>query len=323
MISVIMPAYNTSKFIGEAIQSILNQTFKDFELIIVDDGSTDKTLALINHYAKLDARIRVIALPHRGMASATNAGVNAARYPWLAFADSDDIAIPSRLEKQLKAAEAHPDVIGWGSYFCFMRSTGENLSVKICGPVSKQAFKTLRHQGQNPIVYQATLFVKKEIFIKEGGYSPKYQTVADVELIDRLANHGPLLVIPEPLVLYRVHSKNTSIQNGFNQWIVGKYLKMRHQARLAGYPSISFEAFLEKVQPHSWITRLRCFINSSSFFYQKAGVYFFEKKYIIAFSYLGLSILINPLYAFVHIWQQLLSPQARRCLKNTAIPSNG
>ncbi|RKZ63736.1 MAG: glycosyltransferase family 2 protein [Candidatus Parabeggiatoa sp. nov. 3] len=321
MISVIMPAYNTSKFIEEAIESILNQTIKDFELIIVDDGSTDKTVDIINQYAQQDSRIRVIEVAHSGMAGATNVGVKAARYPWLAFADSDDIAVPSRLEKQLKAAETHPHIVGWGSYFCFMRSTGQNLSVKIWGPVSEQEFDTLRRQGKNPIVYQATLFVKKEIFMKEGGYLPKYQTVADVELIDRLGNHGPLLVIPEPLVLYRLHPKNTSIQNRFNQWIVAKYLNIRHQARLAGYPVLSFEAFLEKYRQHSWLTRLRCFMSSSSFFYQKAGVYFFEKEYITAFSYLGLSMLINPLYALPRIWQQLLSPQARRLLKNPAISS--
>ena len=317
MISVIMPTYNTSKFVAEAIESILNQTFKTFEFIIVDDGSTDNTLNIIKSYAKQDSRIQVIEVAHGGMAYATDIGVEAAKYPWLAFADSDDVAVPNRLEKQLNAAQANPNLIGLGSYFYFTKSNGQPLSVKTWGPKTEEEFYSLQQQGHFHLVYQATLFLKKEIFVKEGGYRPIFQTAADVEFIARLCNHGTILVVPEPLVFYRLHAKNTSIQNCFNQWSVGKYLKARHQAQLAGHPEPSYQKFLAKNSRKNWLNRLHCFMTSSSFYYQKAGVYFFEKQYLSVLFYLGLSMLSNPFYAPPRIWQQLLSPKARHWLKLT------
>jgi len=312
-----MPTYNTSKFVAEAIESILSQTFKTFELIIVDDGSTDNTRNIIKYYAKQDSRIRVIEVAHSGMANATDIGVEAAKYLWLAFADSDDVAVPNRLEKQLKAAQRNPKLIGLGSYFYFTKSNGQPLSIKAWGPKTEEEFYSLRQQRYFHLVYQATLFLKKEVFIKEGGYRPIFQTAADVEFIARLCNHGTILVIPEPLVLYRLHAKNTSIQDCFNQWIVGKYLKACHQKQLAGHPELSYPEFLAKYSRKNWLNRLHCFMTSSSFYYQKAGVYFFEKQYLPVIFYMGLSMLSNPFYAPPRIWQQLLSPKARKWLQLT------
>jgi len=116
MISIVMPAYNAEKYIAQAIESILNQTFQDFEFIIVNDGSTDNTLKIIEQYAAQDRRIRLVQIDHVGTSAAKNAGVEVAKSDWIAMMDADDISLPQRLEKQVQAAQKSPTVVVWGTY---------------------------------------------------------------------------------------------------------------------------------------------------------------------------------------------------------------
>src|SRR3954447_7753370 len=103
-VSVLMPCYNAERFLPEAIQSILDQTFRDFEFVIVDDGSTDNTRNVLRMFAEGDDRIRVIDNDHGGISGALNRGIQECRGEWIARMDGDDIALPDRLEKQIAAA---------------------------------------------------------------------------------------------------------------------------------------------------------------------------------------------------------------------------
>lgn len=110
MVSVIMPTYNRQKFLPRAIDSILAQTYKDFEFIIVDDGSTDNSIHLLKDYAQKDERIRVIRnKENKGISYSRQLGLNAARGKYIAIMDSDDVSLPIRLEKQVTYMENHPD----------------------------------------------------------------------------------------------------------------------------------------------------------------------------------------------------------------------
>lgn len=110
-VSVVMPVYNGEKFVARAIESILAQTFRDFEFIIVDDGSTDATPTLLNEYAARDARIRLLAQPRNtGVAKAASRGNSTAGGRYIARMDADDVSLPRRFEKQVTYLDAHPDV---------------------------------------------------------------------------------------------------------------------------------------------------------------------------------------------------------------------
>src|SRR5512138_1536925 len=116
MISVIIPVYNALPFLTDAIDSVLAQTHSDLELIVVDDVSTDGSLAVAESYIGRDARVRVIRQSTNGGSSATrNRGAEEAKGDWLAFLDNDDISHPRRLELQLQAADEDPSVLLWGS----------------------------------------------------------------------------------------------------------------------------------------------------------------------------------------------------------------
>ena len=111
LVSVVMPVYNTEKYVGEAIESILGQTFSDFEFIIVDDGSRDRSPAIIRDYERSDERIRCLRLERNaGTAAAKNHGIAAATGEFIAGMDSDDVSLPERLGKQLEFLRANPDI---------------------------------------------------------------------------------------------------------------------------------------------------------------------------------------------------------------------
>ena len=114
-LTVLLPVYNQERYIREAVESVLAQTFRDFELIIIDDGSTDGTAEILGEFD--DPRIRMIRGDHKGFVTALRAGIDHARAPWLARMDSDDISAPDRLERQMKFLAAHPDCVFVGSVF--------------------------------------------------------------------------------------------------------------------------------------------------------------------------------------------------------------
>src|SRR3954464_8988356 len=114
MISIVMPAYNSSAFIREAIDSIISQTYPHFELLVCDDGSPDDTQEIVREMASRDNRIKLIVNQHGGVSRNCNVGLKMAKFPWIARLDADDVAVPDRLETQIKAAERDPKVICWG-----------------------------------------------------------------------------------------------------------------------------------------------------------------------------------------------------------------
>src|SRR5687768_1555420 len=116
MISVVMPVYNGERFVSQAVDSVLGQTFRDFEFLIVDDGSTDHTPEILRAFERRDGRVRVIQNNHGGISSALTRGIDESRREWVARIDADDIALPDRFEKQMRTAAANPKVVAWGTY---------------------------------------------------------------------------------------------------------------------------------------------------------------------------------------------------------------
>ena len=110
-ISVVMPVLNGEKYLAEAIESILNQTFQDFEFIIVDDGSTDQTPEILRSYANKDSRIQIVTNPiNRGIGYSRNRGIALSRGEYIANMDADDLCLPERFEKQVRFLDSHPDI---------------------------------------------------------------------------------------------------------------------------------------------------------------------------------------------------------------------
>jgi GT2 family glycosyltransferase len=201
-ISVVMPVYNSEEYASEAIESILNQTEKDFEFIIIDDGSTDNSEKIIKSFH--DQRIKYFKKPHSGIIDSLNFGIKEARSEFIARMDSDDISIPERLEKQILFFKNNPDYALVGSCAIKIDEFGEESGNLDYPPVSWKEIKkySLLH---NPFIHPTVMF-KKELILTVGGYR-NFKHAEDYELWTRIIYKYPCANIAEPLLKYRIHSK--------------------------------------------------------------------------------------------------------------------
>jgi glycosyltransferase involved in cell wall biosynthesis len=323
MISVVMPCYNAEPFVRSAIESILNQTFQSFELIIVDDGSTDGTIDIIQSYAAQDDRIRFLQTGNMGSGSggaAKNLAIAQARYDWIALNDHDDISLPDRLEKLIRIAATQPQIVAWGGYVHHINATGKILSFQAWGPTSEAEFYALRQSGKPTFVLQPTAIFRKDIFLKAGGYQAAFKGADDLDLFDRMGNYGAMVAIPEPLALYRVHLNSMSAERFFHQDDLTRYILLRCQARVADRPCPDLETFLAAQSKRSPLSRLRDAIETRGrYYYRQSGLSYAEGYYLRAIQLFGLSVLLRPGYSLPRVWRQLLSAKARRWAQQTQV----
>ena len=200
LVSVVLPVFNCPSYVGEAIQSILDQTFLDFELIIIDDGSRDETPEVVRKYT--DPRIRFFAQTNQGLAATLNRGIGLAQGRYVARQDQDDISAPERFRKQVAFLEAHPNcaLIGtWAEIWKERASTGREHHHPSDNSTLK--FELLFN---NPFVHSSVM-IRKSALDRLGPYCTDQarQPPEDYELWSRIARHYEVANIPEVLHMYR------------------------------------------------------------------------------------------------------------------------
>jgi len=218
LVSVVIPAYNRAGSIRVAIESVLRQTWSGFELLVVDDGSTDDTMA---EAAKVsDPRLRLVANPRNmGAAGARNTGVAEARGTWIAFQDSDDEWLPTKLEKQM-ARQAEPGA-GFVGAYCGLLTLGllgdrdgERPRLRY---VPDPAIRGVEGDIVAPLLHgnmisTQTLVVRRDLFLELGRFDEDTTPIEDWDFVLRLANAGPIAFVDEPLVHQRF-SANSITRN--------------------------------------------------------------------------------------------------------------
>src|ERR1700748_3197615 len=207
-VSVVMSAYNAAAFIKEAIESILNQTYENFEFIIINDGSTDTTQSIIESYK--DTRIKLINQENKGLSKSLNIGIRNAVGKYIARMDADDISMPDRLEKQYHFLEKNLNCVVVGTNAKFIDANGHYL-YNSDFPLEWTDIKNkLPH---SPFFHSSTMFLK-EIFFKAGGYMEDvFHHFEDKILWNKMAVFGELRNIYEPLIYYRIVPSGISNRN--------------------------------------------------------------------------------------------------------------
>jgi len=208
-ITVFMAAYNAASYINESIKSILNQTFEDFELLIVNDGSTDETVPIIKKF--VDPRIRLVHNDrNRGLVYTRNVALTAARGEYIAVLDSDDLATPNRLELQYNFFKQHPDVALCGGHGIVIDKHGDTLKDnRLNVPIGRDNIK-MRLLFLNTYV-NSTVMYRTAVFKALQGYQD-YAPAEDYDLFIRIADQYPVDNLDQVLVKYRDHDSNTSLQ---------------------------------------------------------------------------------------------------------------
>lgn len=324
-ISVVMPVYNASQFLKLAIDSILGQTYTDFELIIINDGSTDDTDAIINSYT--DKRIKYhINSVNLGIVQTLNKGIDLALGKYLARMDADDIALPERFEKQHQLMDQNPEIAVCGSQAFNINDSGIKTGNNNF-PVSDKEIKAqlLFH---NTFIHPTTFF-QTEV-IKKYKYHPTYQYAEDYFLFAQIATNHQVANHPDPLLLYRVHELNTTATKA-------KEMKQAHMKvinyqasillnekvdhlfleQLYALPAYTFTRFNVSVYRKVLSTLLRANklnpIYDSQAFHDVLHLYWYQVLLELGKKNAFYSFMISPILS----WHALTFKQIRRLLKTS------
>lgn len=202
---MVMPAYNAERYLRESILSILKQTLVDFEFIIIDDGSTDNTPAILRRLAASDSRIRIITQPNAGVTAALNRGVAAANSEIIARMDADDISHPDRLQTEYDYLNQNPDIVLVGTDYNIINQSGQILS-RIRVPNEDEDLRVLLRLN-SPFAHGSVMYRKAD-FDRAGGYRKAGGSAEDYDLWVRFADFGGLHVIPKVLFQWRLGDSN-------------------------------------------------------------------------------------------------------------------
>ncbi len=216
IISVLLPVYNGDRYISEAIESILTQSFSDFELLIINDGSTDRSRQILERYATQDDRIRLIHRENRGLIQTLNEMLALAQGEFLARMDADDISLSDRFALQVNFLQQHPDYVCVGGAYDLIDAKGRtvlHLTMPETNPEIQQAILS----GQTIINHPCAL-IRRSALQQIGGYDESMQTVEDLDMLLRIGEIGLLANLPNPVLKYRFHMQSVSAQRSDFQY---------------------------------------------------------------------------------------------------------
>ena len=312
-LSIVMPAFNVAEYIDRAIDSVLAQTFTDFELVIVDDVSTDDTWEIVKRRAAADARIKPFrAEENAGVGPTINRGIQLSRAPLIGRLDADDMATPDRFQKQIALLEANPHFAVVGSYASHINENDDILSLSPTGPSSEEEYHELRDRGEPTMVFGGSALFRRELFDRVGGFDPALVNAEDLDLFDRMSDYGPVVAVPEPLLLYRLHGDSNVRRTFFEGRQIHRWVYTRREARHSGLATLSYDEF--KAWECSLPIWKRAYIwleDRSQLYYREAGLAYGNRDVLQLALNLAKAVLANPLWVTRRLWNQRLSPAAR------------
>lgn len=226
-VSVLMPVYNGEKYIGEAIQSILDQTYQNFELIVINDNSTDNTAKVIKSYQKqYPHKVKMISLRlQHGAFGAANLALKQAKGEFIMAMDSDDISHPDRMAKQVAFLLTHKEVIVVGSHSDLIDQDGRYIGKKNF-PKDHQELYNMYFEV-HPMVHPSCMFRRSLLPNYNKIYQDEYGVSDDYFTLFTLLNYGKFANIPETLFYYRIHLKNSSLQKLKSKLFVSVKIRLR------------------------------------------------------------------------------------------------
>lgn len=291
MISVLMPVYNSELYLEDAVQSILDQTYKNFEFIIIDDGSVDNSLAILESFK--DNRIKLVKKKNNtGYTSLLNESINYAKYDYLARMDSDDVSNKDRLLKQFKFLEKNKDYSVVGSNIRLINTKGQFIRNGKYPETDKQIKSKL--SSFSTFAHPACLIRKKKL-IDIGGYRTIFEPSEDYDLWTRLALNSKMYNIQEYLLDYRIHGKSVSSKRGIDQQIKTFFIQKNFDNLKNGNPDLVDINNLTKIDLET-CSKLFNDLKNLKFLidYHKIKIDFNKKSYLTAFFKTILILFLYP-----------------------------
>ena len=311
LVSVVMPVFNGERFVEAAIASVLGQTHGHFELVVVDDGSTDGTGRILQRLAATDSRIRILAQDNQGVAAARNRALAACRGQWVANLDSDDRMLPSRLERQLAFIDAHPDVKVCACRACYINPTGRAIGRTKLEPfTSAAALKRYLADGGIVGVNHSSVMMHRPTILALGGYRTRFRSAEDLDLWNRVVDAGHLLLMQdEVLSEYRLHEGSMVTASMADVLMDFEWMKAGILARRAGEPEPDRETFLAAWRSRPWYQRLWSHLfHLANRQYRAAGFDVASGRWLHGAGRLLVAGLCRPDYVLSRLSSQLARP---------------
>lgn len=249
-VAVVMTVYNGMPYLPEAVSSILEQTYTDFEFLIVNDGSSDGTAAFLASLT--DPRVRVLTQSRQGQQAAADLGIQSTQADYIARMDSDDVASPTRLEKQVAYLDQHPEVGLVGTQITRRGDRGFGLTSHL--PMEHDEIVDDLMHNRHSMCNPSTM-LRRKLYIALGGYWI-YNIAEDWDLFLRLAEVSRLANLDEPLLSYRFHSGSINGRRIVEAQLYNEYAAHLAKLRATGQPSVPYEDFLAKHRSQSFPSSL-------------------------------------------------------------------
>lgn len=214
LVSVVMVVCNVDRFLAESIESILEETFRDFEFVIVDFGSTDNSKSIISGFAARDSRVKFHIIPSCGLAEARNAGCLLAQGRYIAIMDADDVSVPNRLLWEVDFMEKHPELGVLGGAVEWINAKGKPLMIAR-HPLGDRELQSdlLIHS----VLWQPTVLIRRDAFARVGGYRGIFAPAEDYDLWLRIAEHFQIANLEQVVLEYRIHPYQVSLRRRTQQ----------------------------------------------------------------------------------------------------------
>jgi len=317
-VSVVIPVHNGERYLSQAIESVLAQTHRDLELLIVDDGSTDGSRAVAERFARRDGRVRVLAQPNRGVAGAGNRGLEEARCEWVARLDADDVFLPGKLERQVAFLRRNPEVKIVGTLACFVNHAGKFLGlVGTEGPFTPSEYDRLVRENRPIYFVNSSTLMHRETILAVGGYREAFAPAEDVDLWIRMQERGHLMLkVPEPLLLYRMHGASLTMTQNARQRLLHRWAIACGKARVKGIPEPSFDRFLEGEKRRPVRERAGVFRRETGErLYQRAALDFAEQRPLRMILTLLAAAAMHPRHVIPRLYARKIEPLLNGRLK--------
>ena len=232
--SVIIACYNAEKYLKQSIESVRNQTFKDFEIIIVDDCSEDSSLAIADYYAQIDSKIKLVRTSaNLGACAARNVAINYAKGQWLSILDADDFYAREKLEFQYRhIMSSAENLVLCGTACRLLDAEGVEISSIVYPSESHKLRLHLEHQKKFPP--HSSIVIRTEVFRRVNGYNCRFLRSQDSDLFLRLSDYGTFASLQYPLTNYRIHESNLTLsatKQGYSQLAYGTAARVCHRLR--------------------------------------------------------------------------------------------
>lgn len=296
--SIIVAVYNAERFLAETLRSFQAQTLKQFEVVMVNDGSTDGSAQVAEQFCREDARFRLYSTPNQGISATRNLAVQHSSAPWIAVCDGDDTWEPDKLERQAEyirawAARETEPLVALGTAGDLINSVGGFISAVTLHPRPWPELLADEERMVQLNMINSSVVFERAAFLKVDGYHASYTPTEDTDLWVRLSEHGAVMNLLEPLTHYRMHSTNISGTQYVRMILSAKRVRANSARRLAGLPELDAAEYAayEQEQPDHAETALKL---RHMVYYNQAKNNLYNRRYGWAAVSLLKGFLISP-----------------------------